>query len=683
MKKAKSLLRVNGQITPEANIDAVVVAKDFRLEQIEAVEKMGFDATGQLDATMSFKGKLPKPEMILIGRLRKMLIGDTPTDDSSFEIDFLPERLKGKCQLLGKQIVSSFSLPYKKEDPFDFQLKTNQLNFTSLFSMVSQTAAKKDFQSKLTTNVNLKSKKGGFWASSGQVNINEFELRQGENKLVAEKPIFIQFDRGRIRTDNFFLSGSNAFIKMELLDASERNFKGNLDAKLDMSLISVLTPFLSDLRGRLSLSLKSDGPIDDLNLIGSAFVDKGFLKLQEFPHPFEDLSTDILFNQRDIIINALKSKLGGGDLRAQGKIILKSLTEVPVSIKGDVQNIGLNIPDGVKTQGSGRISFSGTKFPYRLAGEYNVSYGDVTMEFGSDEDEDTSAIKPSEFLPQSVTKDSFQPITLDLKINLDRSIKVNNSLVEADVEGKLAVKGPPSDLIMNGLLKPKPKGIISFRDTKFIINNSYVEYRNAGPANPNVYVAAEAKVAETTLGAGGRENTIVYDIKLLVQGQSPDFNITLDSQPQLSEQQIISLLALGVTTATTAINDDIAQEGQGNDVATGVIGTSIGARIIGKQLSEPLKDRLGVEMTISTSVNAEENASYPRVILSKQWTPNWETSASRTIEKNPRNDLRFRYRFNDNLSFIGLWENRENNIEQQFIQQNQFGVDLEFRQNFK
>ncbi|MEO0335117.1 MAG: translocation/assembly module TamB domain-containing protein, partial [Pseudomonadota bacterium] len=204
------------------------------------------------------------------------------------------------------------------------------------------------------------------------------------------------------------------------------------------------------------------------------------------------------------------------------------------------------------------------------------------------------------------------------------------------------------------------------------------------PTEPFVYVAADAQVTEITLNANKQRVETNYDINLLAQGQSPNLNITLKSQPQLSEQQIISLLALGVTTATTAVNDDRLQSGgSGDEAATGAIGTQIGAQILGRQIGKPLKDRLGIDMTISSSVNPDTNTSAPRVILSKQWTPKWETSASRTIEANPRSDFRLQYNVNDNLLFIGNWEGQENSVGDQIIQQNQIGVDLEFRKSFK
>jgi translocation and assembly module TamB len=684
LKKAESRVRVNGRLGPDGNIDTVVVAKNFRLEQLEAVEKMGLDAIGQLDATMSLKGPILRPEIILIGRLRKMLLGDSPAKDSSFEMEFLKERIKGKGQLLGDQIRSSFSIPYDDNNSFKFDLQTEELDFTSLFRLVSDTASKKDFRSKLTSRISLHSDTGGFWKSDGHIIMNAFELRQGGQRLEAQKPIVVAFNAGKITTQSFFLSGENSFLKVNLDRATRANFKSSIDAKLEMNLLSILTPFFSDLRGRLAMSVKTEGSIQQPTFYGSSFIDQGYIKLTAFPHAFEETSADILFNKRDIIINAFKSRLGGGDVTAQGKVVLKSLSSVPVSVKGDIKGATLNVPEGVQTKGSGKISFTGTKFPYTLSGNYDVSGGEVTMEFSSTDQGAAGEIQPSQFLPKSIKEEVFEPLSFDLDIKTLKAVKVNNSLIQSDAEGKLAIKGTPNNFKFTGLLKPKPGGVISFRDTKFIISDSYVEYKNNPPEQPFVYVVADAKVTETTLNANKQRVETNYDINLLAQGQSPNLNITLKSQPQLSEQQIISLLALGVTTATTAVNDDAFQGGaNSDDAATGALGTQIGAQLLGRQLGKPLKERLGIDMTISSSVNPDTNTSAPRVILSKQWTPKWETSASRTIEANPRSDVRFQYNMNDNLLFIGNWEGQENSVGDQIIQQNRLGVDLEFRKTFK
>jgi translocation and assembly module TamB len=685
IEKASSSIRADGTIQPDGKIDMVIVGRRLRLEQSENLSRAGLDIVGQFDSTLLLKGQLPDPEIVLNGRLINLALGGSPAEDSSFRLNIMRDRLEGDVNFIGKTVQSQFVIPYTESGPFKLNLKTTNWDFTSLFSLLSSTAKKKDFKTQLTMDVALTADKGGFWNSTGQVDIPDFVVQRGPLKMSSTEPMSLSFKNGSIQSRGIQMRGDGSFLKVDFLNATHDAFVTDINGKIDMSLLALVTPFLDDLRGTLSLALKTRGPINNLEFLGSAFVQNGYVKLAQFPHPFDQIQADILFNQRNIVINALKTTLGGGLVKGEGRIRLDSMTEVPVDFRAQFDDISLNIPDGMRTKGSGDLQFSGNRFPYTLKGTYNVHYGDITMDFTGTPTQ-ANEIKPSEFLPQFLTTDAFQPLRLDLQINLNKPVSVKNELLDLQAKGKVAVKGPPDNLRLDGVINPTPGGKIKFKDTDFEILTGYVDFRNSAPDRPIVYLSAEAKVAETTVNTTSRREEISnYEISMLVQGQAPNVDINMESRPPLSYQQIISLLALGMTT-TTSIDSNYDPQAQSSDgsIASGVIGTQIGTRLIGRQLSEPLKERLGVEVKISTSLNTVDNATYPKVIFSKQWTPKVETSASRTIENNPKSDVKLEYKVNDSVSFIGLWEGREQNSDtNQEYEENKVGVDVEYKVNFK
>ena len=685
--KADSTVDLNGTISPEGKIDAVVVGRQLRLEQSENISKAGLDIAGQFDSTLLLKGQLPDPEIVLNGRLRKLVIGNSPAEDSQFQLNIMKDRLKGNLDFIGKTLQASFIFPYNDKGPFSLNLKTTNWDFTNLFTIFSSTAKKKDFVTSLTSEVKLASRTGGFWKSTGSINVESFLLQRGPLSMTSAGPMSIRFREGVINSKDLYLKGEGTFLKVDILGARRENLNTDINGKVDLSLMSLVTPFLDDLRGKLSMAVKTQGPLTNPTAVGSAFIEEGYVKLGGFPHPFDQINADLLFNQNSIVINAMKASLGGGPLKGEGRIQIKSLTNVPVDVRATFEDVALNIPNGMRTKGSGQVQFVGNRFPYLLKGQYNVSYGDITMDFTGSETK-ANEIKPSEFLPKFLTQDSFQPIRLDLDIDIAKPVAVRNDLIDAQAKGKISVKGTPDALRLNGVINPIAGGIVKVKDTEFEINNGYVDFRNSAPENPIIYLTADAKVTETTINPRtGREENTNYQVGLQVQGQAPDIKINLDSQPPLSYEQIVSLLALGMTTATSLDqNYDPDQQTTSDDaLASGVIGTQIGMGLIGRGISEPLKERLGVELKISTSQSTEDNATYPKVIFSKQWTPKWETSASRTIENNPKSDVKVEYKLNDNISFIGLWEGREQTSQEsdQEEEENKVGVDVEYKVNFK
>jgi hypothetical protein len=90
-----------------------------------------------------------------------------------------------------------------------------------------------------------------------------------------------------------------------------------------------------------------------------------------------------------------------------------------------------------------------------------------------------------------------------------------------------------------------------------------------------------------------------------------------------------------------------------------------------------------VDLKVSSSQPTPEMASTPKVTLSKQWTPKFGASASSTLQANPTNNVKLEYKMNKGMSVVGSWDGREYVQGQQDAARNVFGLDLEYKLQFK
>jgi translocation and assembly module TamB len=227
------------------------------------------------------------------------------------------------------------------------------------------------------------------------------------------------------------------------------------------------------------------------------------------------------------------------------------------------------------------------------------------------------------------------------------------------------------------MLTPAAGGKVFFRDTPFEITSGFVEYEKMPPENPKIYLTANARVTESVQDEEQRSTENQYDVSLLVQGRAkPTPSITLASQPPLSQREIVSLLALGVTG--TGLDNSNSQQQASNT------SSAVGAAILQKAGGRRFKDSLGVDLKVSSSQPTPDNASRPKVTLSKQWTPKFGASASSTLAANPTNEVKVEYKMNKNISVIGAWDGRESNADNRDNNnQSVFGLDLEYKVQFK
>jgi translocation and assembly module TamB len=474
---------------------------------------------------------------------------------------------------------------------------------------------------------------------------------------------------GRLHVKKFELSGGNdIFLKMIENHEAESKVDVQVSGKLDLGLLSLLTPFFEDLRGILTFAFNAHGGTDGVSLLGSAYIDKGFLKFFDFPHAFEDLQADLLFNQKKIIFNSIKTEFGGGRAVAQGGMELNGYKNFPVNVTATFDKVTLNVPDKVSTTGAGTLSFTGSWFPFLLKGEYNVREGLITKEFGGDSDE-ADGIRRSIFLPELLLKESFAPVLLDVKVNFEKGIAIKNEMLEGKVLGQLTVRGNPAKPSLSGTVTTDSDTKLNFKDTVFEVTSANVQFDDPNEINPRLFVTARSRVKD-------------HDVSLQVQGtgKKPDF--VLSSVPPLAEKEIISLLALGATD--TDLDKNVSSQAQASQT-----GLQIGSGVLkNNPLSKIVKDATGFDVQLAPSFD-DTNSAVQKIIVTRQFTPNLGVAGSRSIGKKSETEARVKYRLNDRLSVIGSWKGAdyqdvsEPTVQSENSQNNNFGVDLEYKVEFK
>jgi translocation and assembly module TamB len=172
---------------------------------------------------------------------------------------------------------------------------------------------------------------------------------------------------------------------------------------------------------------------------------------------------------------------------------------------------------------------------------------------------------------------------------------------------------------------------------------------------------------------------------MLLQGKIDKYTLNFTSNPPRSEKDIVSLLALGVTTESYQNNPVGEQELAKQSY-------EVGASILTKnKFGRDLQDKTGLEFKVSSSIDQRNNSPSPKITISKQWTPKVETSASRTFGELTTQDLKVEYQLNHNVSLIGSWEGREGSTATTTTTTTAedkkttdiLGIDIEYKLEFK
>ncbi|MFZ4404692.1 MAG: translocation/assembly module TamB domain-containing protein, partial [Pseudobdellovibrionaceae bacterium] len=588
--------------------------------------------------------------------------------DSSFLFKISKDEMFADVDMFGQAIKGQVRWPFVSGLPLDLKVKFINWNFIQFLSAYFGRNFFNEYNSSFSGDVNLQSENGDPWKVTGQAKIINFYMQRGDSFFKNTKTAIISFINGIGKIENFNLEGRQNKIQIQSERFSQEDMALDVLTAVDLRLFHFLLPFLDELGGPFNMSAQFSGPYNKPEILGSAKIANGYLKLKGIPHQFEKIESDIVFSQSKILIGSLKSDFAGGKIKGDGQILIAGIRNLPTAVRLNFQNVQLNIPDKFSSQGYGDLLFSGSWFPFTLSGSYFVQSGLITKEMTSDSA--TGNIKINSYLAQVLKEKSIDPIVLDLQVLVDKGIAIKNALIDGKVNGAVQVKGAPRTPGILGKINFEKKSKVFFKDSAFEVQTSSIQFNNLSEINPDLYIAAQSRVSD-------------YDVNLLIQGPAQSPNIQLSSLPPLGEQDIISLLALGVTSSKLDQNIQSKQQAE----QTGYI---IGSAIFSAQnpLNKTLKERLGLNLQFSTGFDSTKNISVPKVTLSRRLSEKVNASASRTLGEQSSYEFKLQYAINSNVSAIGIYESRDAN-EGSSVQaqnkdtQNILGLDLEFKTEFK
>lgn len=668
--KNASIVNVTGGISSDQVMNLAIDGKNWKMEESSIVTKINSSIYGTLNFSSELKDTIKNPRMLIKGAITDTVLEDQEIPNSNFILNISRQSIGGKVSLFGDKVNGNFQYPFEKGTPLIVKMKTDNWSFSSLLALVGGANLAAEYESAMTSNIDLRSDSGDFFRSSGKIHVDKFFLKRAHLSLQNNGPMDVVSENGLISFKNFNLQGPRSQIRFTGNNFTTERLNMGISAKVDLRLLQIFLPFLEDLGGPLNMEASISGKLTKPEIIGTANLDNAFVKLKGFPHTIERLSTNVSFSQSKILINDIRGQMAGGTINGEGSVVINGPKDFQTSIRFHVDNATLNVPDKVSTTGSGDLTFAGRWFPFTLSGVYHVSNGLFAKEFTDDSGGGISGVRQSIYLPKVLRESHFEPVLFDLQIILDKSLPVKNSFFDGSVSGTIQVKGSPTNPLLFGRITADRKSKLIFKDKLFDVQNAVIDFTDPNEINPNVFVTANSRITE-------------YDVTLIAQGPAKNPTIKLSSVPPLTDQDIISLIALGVTSTNL---DQTA--GQQKAVAEQT-GAEIGGAVLAKPINKGLEATgLGLNFSVTSQYDSTRNISIPKITLSRQLSERFKVSGSRQVGDFDNYDVKLEYLLNNNITAVGSYEQKslyENTTILNSPQEteNVFGLDLEFKREFK
>ncbi|MBI3543010.1 MAG: translocation/assembly module TamB domain-containing protein [Deltaproteobacteria bacterium] len=227
-------------------------------------------------------------------------------------------------------------------------------------------------------------------------------------------------------------------------------------------------------------------------------------------------------------------------------------------------------------------------------------------------------------------------------------------------------------------LRPRRRdhGRLLFKDSYFTIQSGNIYFKNPAALDPEFDMAAQTEIKG-------------YKIILVANGSASSPNLNFQSQPPLSQNDIVNLLTLGVTSSGY---QSIARENRdaySRDEMYGLLFQQSG-------VNKGLQQKLGVKVRVDQSTSlVPENAFRargnsdvaesvsPKVVLQKEVTKNLNASLGSTVGlgENQERNVDLEYDFAKHWSVLGTYEDQRGSQPSQ--SRTSVGADIKFKLRFK
>lgn len=322
-----------------------------------------------------------------------------------------------------------------------------------------------------------------------------------------------------------------------------------VDAEVDLALIPSVSETVEDASGTLRARLAITGPVVDPQLFGEATLEHGALSVTMLESPVEELHARLTFSSRRIVVEDVGANVAGGTITGSGEATIDQRAIERWNIRMRAEHMSFAPVDGLELTLSAALGIEGARemrlpavtgdvILERLLYSRPIEIGATLDDLTRTERAEVATFRPSE-----------EHVTLDLHVVDDGPLVVRNNLVDAELridagERPFRIVGTDQRFGVLGDMT-FVRGEIFFRNNAFeIVRGGGVAFDDDTEIDPSFDVHAA-----TLLRRGSDVGAPSWRILLDVSGTSESLHLATRSDPEMPQEDILLLLAVGMTRA--------------------------------------------------------------------------------------------------------------------------------------
>ena len=377
-------------------------------------------------------------------------------------------------------------------------------------------------------------------AARGMVTLDPVRLVVVDEEWANRGPVVLRWEPTGLAIDRLHLAG-----RLGDLQASGRwDPRGALGLQITgqfpLTMLPLFRPEIREAAGTLAIAGQVGGTAAAPRFTGEATIKNGILQVRDRPETLREVEARMVFSQDAVRLVDATASVGRGRVRASGDLTLQGwqLGAYRFAVTG--QNVSIAPTQGVQTTWDLNLELIGRGSKAQLRGEGRLLQGAVSGQF--------SLVSLLLSRPPETAAESSLAIPLRILLRLDNNLRVNMKLARLRGGGTLSLEGTTAAPVLLGSLETQ-EGRIIFRNQRWNLLSGAVRFVDPRRTEAILDVTGQARIKE-------------YDVTLRLSGRPDELTVRLSSSPPLSQEEILMLVAMGVTKSQTGTSAGGAMLGE-------------------------------------------------------------------------------------------------------------------------
>ncbi len=445
--------------------------------------------------------------------------------------------------------------------------------------------------------------------------------------------ILIEAMSSRINFRSLKLKGDGTSLSVTGSYSVNENSQLDLQGQASLKLLNTLSnSIFADGTASMGVQIYSS-TTGKVRLKGIAEVRNVSLRYVNLPIALQQGSGRVVFNTDRMVLENFNARVGGGAVRLSGGLLLDK-ENIGFRLGINATDVKVNYPQSSRSTFSGNLVLQGTQKLQVLSGSINVS------QFEYRENTDLATVLGAGTGATFVSDPTREsPLKLDISINAQDTLVVNNNLAELIGSASLKLTGPVNNPIVSGEASVT-RGTLFLRNERYQITRGLFFFPGKRSRQVQFDVESDTEIRG-------------YRVILNLSGSLERLDVTLRSEPALSQVDIVNLLTTGQPPTSTG------QIQAAGSLASGQVAANTAAGILFGTLSSQVEQRtdklFGLNrFQIDPLLTGRGSNPTARITIGRRVTRDLSVTYSTDLSTGREQIFLLEYRIRRNISLIGI-----------------------------